>query len=78
MLTKGGFGASASLSNRSSASVGKGLAWLGVERDELLGGGDDVFIRKDGGAVGFHTEGVDQQRIIGEVDYCAEGHAGNA
>lgn len=48
------------------------------ERDELLGGGDDVFIRKDGGAVGFHTDGINQQRIIGEVDYGAEGHARNA
>ena len=56
----------------------KVLARLRIEGNELLGGGDDVFIRKDGGAVGFHTEGVDQQRIIGEVDYRAEGHARNA
>ena len=46
-----------------------------VEWDELLRGGDGVLVREYGGAVGFHADGIDQQRIIGEVDYRAEGHA---
>ena len=46
--------------------------------DKLLGGGDGVLIGQNGSASGFHPDGIDQQRIIGEVDYRAEGHARNA
>ena len=66
------------LSRPFDSAQGGGLSRRRRDGDKLLGCGDGIFIRKDGSAVGFHTDGIDQQRIIGEVDYCAEGHARNA
>lgn len=54
------------------------LARLRIEGDELLGGGDGVLVGEYGSASGFRADDVDKKRIIGEVDCCAEGHAGNA
>ena len=66
------------LSRPFDSAQGGGLSRRGRDGDKLLGGGDGVLIGQNGSAVGFHPDGIDQQRIIGEVDCCAEGHAGNA
>ena len=61
-----------------SEVLGGGLSRRRRNGDELLGSGDGVLAGEYGSASGFRADDVDKKRIIGEVDCCAEGHAGNA